>query len=199
MGAGPNVTRRELLGAGILGAVSVTTYAEREVKVIDDFSDPGVSALGTRWQGFSDRVMGGVSDGVLRHDRIAGRECLRLTGRVTTANNGGFLQMALNLAPRGAFFDATGFSGLEIDVLGNGERYNCHLRSADVRWYSQSYRATFTATASWERIRLPFPSFEPHELEAPLDLSRLKRLGLLGWMREFEVDLAVSGVFLYRE
>lgn len=192
------VDRRTLLG-GFLGAISIGGYAEQTVAVIDDFGEPGVSALGTRWQGFSDRVMGGVSDGTLRRDHIAGRDCLRLTGRVTTANNGGFLQMALSLAPRGQFFDATGYSGFEIDVLGNGERYNCHLRTGDVRWYDQSYRASFATTASWHRVRLPFSSFEPHALDVPLDLSRLQRVGLLGWMREFEVDLAVAGLFLYRE
>lgn len=198
MTSAPKATRRALLG-GFLGSISTSGFAERKVTVIDDFSSPGVSALGTRWEGFSDRVMGGVSDGTLRRDRIDGRDCLRLTGRVTTANNGGFLQMALSLAPRGSFFDATGFSGFEIDVRGNGESYNCHLRSADVRWYSQSYRASFEASSQWRRVRIPFSSFEPHEIEQPLDVSRLKRLGLLGWMREFEVDLAVAGVFLYRE
>ncbi|MBT8061863.1 MAG: CIA30 family protein [Gammaproteobacteria bacterium] len=165
--------------------------------IIDDFADPGASRLGTRWRGFSDRVMGGMSDGTLTRTTVAGRPCIRLTGVVTRKRNGGFLQMALDLAQRPDYFDASAYRGIELLVHGNDEHYNVHLRTADVRWYDQSYRTTFHAAPQWQRLRLPWNSFTPHGLNAPLDISRLRRIGVMGWMREFEMDLALGEIALY--
>ncbi len=165
--------------------------------VLDDFADQSTAQAGSRWRGFSDRVMGGRSDGRLVRTTLAGRPCLRLTGFVTREDNGGFLQMALDLAPWPEGFDASRYRGIEILVYGNDEHYNVHLRTADVRWYDQSYRATFHAAPEWRRLRLPWSAFKPHGLTAELDVQRLRRVGLLGWMREFEVDLALGEIALY--
>ena len=69
--------------------------------------------------------------------------------------------------------------------------------TADVRWYSQSYRATFFATPEWQTIRLPWSAFAPNQIDVPLDTRQILRVGMLGWMREFEADLAVAEVALY--
>ena len=61
--------------------------------LIDDFSNPErMSALGTFWRGFTDRVMGGVSTGMSKIETIDGRLALHLTGDVSTKNNGGFIR-----------------------------------------------------------------------------------------------------------
>jgi len=177
--------------------VSEKEAAQGSRLIIDDFADASVSRLGTHWMGISDRVMGGMSDGELNRSVVAGRACLHLTGVVSRKRNGGFLQMALDMAERPEYYDASAYQGLEILVRGNDEDYNIHLRTADVRWYDQSYRATFHAAAQWQRLRLPWSSFKPHQLDAPLDVSRLTRIGLMGWMREFQVDLALGEIALY--
>jgi hypothetical protein len=177
--------------------VSDQEAAQGSRLIIDDFQDASVSRLGTRWMGFSDRVMGGMSDGELNRSMVAGRRSLHLTGVVSRRHNGGFLQMALDMAKRPEYFDASAYRGVEILVHGNDEDYNVHLRTADVRWYDQSYRATFHAAARWQRLRLPWSSFRPHQLDTPLDIARLRRIGLLGWMREFQVDLALGEIALY--
>ena len=66
-----------------------------------------------------------------------------------------------------------------------------------MRWYSQSYRATVFAEPRWQRIRLPWSAFEPNQIETPLDVAGIQRIGLLGWMREFQADLSVAEVLLY--
>jgi hypothetical protein len=93
-------------------------------------------------------------------------------------------------------FDASAYSGLELDVFGNDEDYNCHIRTTDVRWYEQSYQATFHAPARWTTISLPWTSFTPYKIAAPLDLTQLLRFGILGWMRDFEADIAIGRVAL---
>ena len=165
--------------------------------VLDNFADEPTRRVGPRWRGFSDRVMGGMSDGRLVRTTLAGRSCLRLTGFVTREGNGGFLQMALDLAPWPEDFDASRYRGIEILVYGNDEHYNMHLRTADVRWYDQSYRAAFHAAPEWQRLRLPWNAFKAHGLTAELDVQQLRRVGLLGWMREFKVDLALGEIALY--
>jgi adhesin HecA-like repeat protein len=165
--------------------------------LLDDFGrDDLVSALGTRWRGFSDRVMGGVSRENVVPDEIDGRRCLRLTGAVRLDNDGGFIQMALDLAADGATFDASAYRGLSLDIHGNGERYGLHLRTGDCVRPWQSYRASFVAEPRWCEIRLPFHEFLPHRLIAPLDIRYLRRLGLVAIGRAFEADLAVSRLAL---
>lgn len=163
--------------------------------IIDDFTQPHPrAATGTDWEFLSDRVMGGVSGGGLSRETVAGRAALRLTGDVRLDNNGGFVQAALDLAPGGAAIDARGAVGIALDVLGAGETYNLHLRTADVTRPWQSYRAAFVAPPRWTRVDLPFADFTPHRLEAPLDLSTLRRIGLVAIGRAFRADLAVAWI-----
>ena len=98
--------------------------------VIDDLSrDDLVATIGTRWQLVTDRVMGGVSDGTLVRESVSGRPALRMRGDVSLENNGGFVQMALDLAPGGGVVDASSWTGIELDVIGNDEDYGVHLRT----------------------------------------------------------------------
>ena len=166
--------------------------------IIDDFSrDDGVTRLGTTWRGVSDRVMGGVSREKIALEVIGGRRCLRLTGRVRLENDGGFIQMAVDLAASGATMDASAYTGLHLVVRGNTEIYSAHLRTPDNVRPWQSYRAHFLARPRWDEVRLPFADFLPYRLETPLDVSRLRRLGLVAIGRAFDADLAVAEVALY--
>ena len=167
--------------------------------IIDDRSSGDYrSTLGTRWRLVTDGVMGGVSKGELLPDTVDGRPCLRLRGDVRLENNGGFVQAALDLADD-APFDASAWSGLVLDVQGNGEQYNLHLRTSDVWLPWQSYRAAFTAQAGWQQVRLPFADFTAYRIGADLDLGRLERIGIVAIGRPFQADLCVAKVAFYGE
>lgn len=166
--------------------------------VLSNFeADEEVIAAGASWRGFSDRVMGGVSDAAFRGATVDGKRCVRLTGHVTRDNGGGFIQMALDLGSQGADFDASGYTGVEVFVYGNNEDYNVHIRTADCGWYDQSYRATVHIEPRWQRLRIPWTAFKANGVSAPLDPSRLQRIALLGWMREFQADIALAELALY--
>jgi hypothetical protein len=168
--------------------------------LIDDFSNSDlISKLGTRWRAVSDRVMGGISEASVSYDTIDGCPCLRLTGDVHLENEGGFIQAALDLQPSGGTLDVSDYTGLRLIVLGNGEGYSVHLRTPDNVRPWQSYRAHFTADADWETIHLPFEAFVPHRLDAPLDVTRLRRIGLVAIGRAFQADLAVCQIGFYRQ
>ena len=167
--------------------------------LIDDFSNADlVSTLGTRWRGVSDRVMGGVSEASVVRDVVEGRPCLRLTGDVRLENDGGFIQAALDLAGADETFDASGYTGLRLVVRGNGEHYGVHLRTPDNVRPWQSYRARFTAEPAWRTLELAFAAFAPYRLDAPLDVTRLRRIGLVAIGRAFYADLAVAELGFYR-
>lgn len=178
--------------------VAISSPTADKVMLIDDFENPEQgSSLGTRWRGFSDRVMGGVSRETVAFEKIDGRECLRLTGDVRLDNNGGFIQAALDLGTWGRSFDASGYTGLRLKVRGNGESYSLHLRTPDNTRPWQSYRSKFTAGPDWQTIELPFAEFQPYRLETPLDRSRLRRIGVVAIGREFSADLAVCELAFY--
>jgi hypothetical protein len=160
--------------------------------LIDDLRDPLRASNGARWQLVSDAVMGGVSRGALQYGLLDGRYALRMSGVVSLENNGGFLQMAIDLDPGGATIDASAWQGIALTVRGDGADYGIHLRTRDVQRPWQSYRARFVASATWQRIELPFANFLPHRLDVPLDIRHLRRLGLVAIGSERTVDLAIA-------
>jgi Complex I intermediate-associated protein 30 (CIA30) len=188
----------------LAGTTLITHRAARSepmqpaARVIDDLSgDDLVATIGTRWQLVTDRVMGGVSDGTLVRESVSGRPALRMRGDVSLENNGGFVQMALDLAPGGGVVDASSWTGIELDVIGNDEDYGVHLRTDAVERPWQSYRQSFRAGAAWRTVQLAFADFVPHRIEVPLDVRRLRRIGLIAIGRAFTADLAVGGVRFY--
>ncbi len=163
--------------------------------MIDDLSrDPPIATIGSSWRIVTDQVMGGLSAGTMTRETIAGRTAIRLRGDVRLENNGGFLQIALDLAPDGGVVDASAWCGIELDVYGNGEEYAVHLRTdASVRPW-QSYRQRFDAVAAWRTVQLPFDRFVAHRTEVALDTRRLRRIGLVAIGRAFSPDLALAGL-----
>ncbi len=165
--------------------------------ILDDRSHSDLTAsTRTVWRAFSDRVMGGVSLAAVEATVLDGRPCVRLTGDVSLENNGGFVQMALDLSRQGCL-DGSPYAGVWLVIRGNGEQYNVHLRTPDTERPWQSYRASFTADGIWRRVELPFTQFQPHRLSIPLDTARLSRLGLVAIGRAFRADLAVAELGLY--
>jgi len=172
--------------------------AESALLILDECaSETTVASTGTSWRLITDAVMGGVSRARMTRDRRLGRDCLCLQGEVSLDNQGGFVQIALDLTPSGSL-DASGYEGVMLEVFGNAERYNVHLRTAGMWLPWQSYRASFTAAAEWRTIRIPFARFEAYRIAKPLDVSRLKRLGLVAIGRAFDADLCLARLALYR-
>ncbi|MCG6967188.1 MAG: CIA30 family protein [Chromatiaceae bacterium] len=145
----------------------------------------------------TDAVMGGVSFGEVRREHRAGRDCVCLSGDVRTDNDGGFIQLAVDL-DEGLARAAGDFDGVRLEVLGNGQIYNVHLRTRDLWLPWQSYRAPFTAAPGWRTVELAFGQFEPYRTTTPLRVDRLKRVGIVAIGRDFAADVCVAGLSLYR-
>lgn len=165
--------------------------------IIDDrTSGSRLSSIGTEWQLVTDRVMGGVSNGSVTLERFQDRDCLCLRGDVSTENNGGFIQMALPVAS--AINNQSDFTGIELDVAGNNQKYNVHLRTSNLSRPWQSWRASFMATPAWQTIRIAFADITAHQTDIPFQLDKLNRIGLLAIGREFHAELCLAGLRFYR-
>ncbi|WP_426038037.1 CIA30 family protein [Cypionkella sp. TWP1-2-1b2] len=110
----------------------------------------------TRWRFFTDQVMGGVSTGGVAFAKEGGTSFARMTGRVSTANRGGFIQMRLDLATP----PPEGTTGVRLMVRGNDQRYFVHLRTGGTLLPWQYYQAGFDVTESWSEVRLPLDAFK---------------------------------------
>lgn len=148
-------------------------------QVIEDFG----AGSETRWRYIEDGVMGGVSSG---DAQIENGE-LRLTGEVSTDNNGGFIQVRREVA---------GLSGeaLVLRVRGNGERYTIFLRTRDAWLPWHNYKASFEADADWRDVRLPFAAFERSNRVLPerLDPAEIKSIGIAGYGADYTADVTVD-------
>ena len=126
---------------------------DHETYLIDDRASGDLrTSIGTQWRFVTDGVMGGKSDGRLDATSRDGRNCLQLQGTVRLENNGGFIQASLEI-PDTIVDIASEYTGVMLEVAGNEQTYNLHLRTGDLWLPWQSYRSSFTATgrstASW--------------------------------------------------
>ncbi|MEL6533028.1 MAG: CIA30 family protein [Pseudomonadota bacterium] len=181
-----------LLATAALGVVqaSAQSWAQSEAQamnVIEAF-DAGAEA---RWDYVQDGVMGGVSQGQAALEDGA----IRLTGTVSTDNNGGFIQVRQRLID-GWPADV---EGLNLRVRGNGERYYVFLRTTSAQRPWHSYRASFTANAEWQDITLPLSAFEASQgsLPARFSADEIRSIGLVAYGRDHNADLSVSRIALY--
>jgi len=119
-----------------------------------------------------------------------------MRGEVSLENNGGFVQISLDLDPDGKAVDVSAWRGLELDVFGNSEDYSVHLRTEDLTRPWQSYRQVFRAGPAWRIVQLLFEDFATHRTEVALDTHRLKRIGVVAIGRAFSADLYLGGLRL---
>lgn len=161
------------------------------------FAEGGTMDLKPQWEYVADTVMGGVSSGQIAAGDVAGRDAMRLTGTVSLENNGGFIQMAFDLAG-GDSFDALDWSGVEVDLYGVGTGYEMRLRTDQLTRPWQSYRAVIEPEQEWQTVRLPWDAFEARKTDVPFDPARLRRLGILAIGADMQADIAVSGIRLYK-
>jgi len=147
------------------------------------------------WQCADDRVMGGVSVAQVRaqSDETSGFMCLG--GQVSLANRGGFVQMKWLLDARSK--PQPGVDGVFIEVRGNGEAYNLHLRTTQLWLPWQSFRYTFKTTAHWQMLYVPFVAFEAYKSSASLDPLQLRSLAVVAIGRAFTADVCVRQMGFY--
>lgn len=147
------------------------------------------------WRFFTDGVMGGLSSGQVRLMAEGGQPFARMTGQVSTANRGGFIQMRRDLdQPPPAATE-----GVRLVVRGNDQRYFVHLRTSGTLLPWQYCQAGFDTTRRWAEVRLPFAAFAPSGalLRRVPRPDSLTSVALVAYGRDHaaEVDLREIGFY----
>ena len=172
--------------------------AEEKILIIDDpASNNSKPDNADQWRLVTDNVMGGLSQGRLITELVKERRCLHMQGDVKLDNNGGFVQMALNL-PKDKIDNITSYTGLVFETYGNGESYNIHLRTSNLWLPWQSYRSSFIAPAEWKTFHIPFTDFQSYRTSKTLKVEKIERIGVVAIGREFTADLCLGNIGLYR-
>ena len=177
----------------VLVAVMTLTVPRSAAKTttIEDFA----MQPETRWRFFTDTVMGGVSTGKLTFLQESGHTFARMTGHVSTANRGGFIQMRMDLPSP----PPEGTSGVRLVVRGNDERYFVHLRTTGTVLPWQYYQAGFDVTRNWTEVRLPLEAFRASGalLRAQPRALGIESVAIVAYGRDYEaeIDLREIGFF----
>ena len=152
---------------------------------------------GKYWQYVSDRVMGGVSDGQVTLEQDGEMYYARLTGNVSTANNGGFIQLRAGVSFANSEKDGKNLQGVRLNVRGNGETYYIHIRTNESWSPSDYYATTFKANSDWQMIDLPFNTFKRRwSKDSVLDPKKIRSFGIVAYGRDHVSDVSVSRIEL---
>ena len=159
--------------------------------MIDDFK----SQPEKRWRFIADTVMGGNSTGNVSFLTENKDTYARMTGNVSTQNNGGFIQFRMKLPsslPKLAV-------GLRLVVRGNDQKYFMHLRTTGTFLPWQYYQAGFEVSRYWSEVRLPFEAFKAsgNFLRAVPQPEGLKSVGIVAFGRDHEAEIEVREVGYY--
>ncbi len=149
------------------------------------------------WGYISDRTMGGISNGQAFLDKDNDTLFARLTGNVSTENNGGFIQLRSTLSFMSLNNLEKKLSGVRIKTKGNGETYHIFIRTSKTRSYRDFYYATFIANEDWETVDLPFINFKHRFSDSALDGNDIQTFGIVAYGRDFYSDVSISEIIFY--
>ena len=148
-----------------------------------------------RWQFFTDQVMGGKSDGKLNFESEKNINFARMTGDVTTENNGGFIQFRAQLA----YKLKDEFSGIKLTVRGNNQDYYVHIRTSGSVLPWQYYGKKFLATENWSEVELKFSDFKKSSsfMRKNFKPSSIRTIGIVAYGRDHKAQIDVKEIKLF--
>jgi hypothetical protein len=179
-----NITKIKLLFASFLFAISTSGGAMAENLVQTK-----------QWSYFADTVMGGVSQGTAKFENSGPNKTIRLTGEVSTANNGGFIQVRSSIPQE----LAKGKTGIKIKVKGNGDQYFLHIRNSSTRLPWHYYQLGFDTNKAWAEVILPFDAFIKSSsfLRTSMNHDTIKTIGIVAYGKDYSADVSVMSMEFY--
>jgi hypothetical protein len=182
-----------------LSLLVMIILSSKAIAAEEDLTFPFTTDSGKYWQYVSDQVMGGVSDGKVTLEQDGEMYYARLTGNVSTKNNGGFIQLRAGVSFDNSDKDGKNLQGVRLNVRGNSETYYIHIRTNDTWYPSDYYSATFKADSDWQMIDLPFDNFKRRRgsNKKTLDAKNITSLAIVAYGRDFISDVSVSSIEFY--
>ena len=146
------------------------------------------------WEFISDQVMGGVSNGIIEFLEENKIKFMKISGKVSLENNGGFIQARRKISEKYSF----NFSKIILNARGNNLDYYIHLRTKYTLLPWQYYQAKFSVTREWNTFIININDFKKSGVLLPKNISALdiRSLALVAFGKEHVVDLDVSSINL---
>lgn len=147
------------------------------------------------WLVISDQVMGGVSTAALHQNQRQNSSCSCLVGRTSLDNNGGFVQMRLDIEPDWLRAD---YRGVFIELYGTAHDYNLHVKTNQLTRPWQSFRCTLAVEPQWTRFIVPYAQLQAHRTDAELQPAAIRSVAVVAIGEEFDVDVCVQRLGFFR-
>ena len=177
----------------ILFLIFTTNVSAKNLSIKVSFTEENAKF----WQYISDQTMGGISNGQAILEKNGEIFFARLIGNVSTANNGGFIQLRSTLSFVNLIDEDKVLKGVRLNTRGNGETYHIFIRTSETRSYSDFYYATFIANNDWKVVDLPFTTFNHRFSNQSLDGSDIRTFAIVAYGRDFFSDVSVSDIIFY--
>ena len=165
--------------------------AMAEQKLLDDFQNKPED----RWKFIADTVMGGISSGQLSFSVDDNANFARMVGKVSTENNGGFIQFrrsVINGLPAKT-------KGLKLSSRGNGQKYFVHIRTKGTFLPWQYYQQSFMANEDWSETTMLLNEFRTSGvlLRKTIDPKSIKSIGIVAFGRDHEAEIEVRKISFF--
>tara|TARA_Y100000739_G_scaffold183677_1_gene162046 strand:+ start:754 stop:1341 length:588 start_codon:yes stop_codon:yes gene_type:complete len=183
----------------------LTSFSSQSIENLEFPIEP---IMAKEWKYQSDQVMGGVSEGDASLVQDGDMFFFRLTGDVSTRNNGGFVQFRskISLFNKPEMFqlihnadkDGQELEGVRLKVRGNGERYHVMIRTYSTWSPSDYYYHTFDTSPDWKQVDLPFSEFRRSKSgDMDLGADQMRDFAVVAYGRDFKSDVSVSNISFY--
>ncbi len=162
------------------------SQSNAETVFIDEFNQKN------EWNFITDQVMGGTSKGTYNYEKINNDYVVKITGNVSTKNNGGFIQIRRNLNN----VNLTNARNLEVIAKGNNEKYFVHLRTTFTLLPWQYYQHSFIVKKDFKNFILPIRNFTKSGFLLPdqINPKNIKSIGIVAFGKDFNADLTVKKI-----
>lgn len=162
------------------------------MKIIN-YENPQKNIFNFDWEFISDQVMGGVSEGNFNFINVKDDSYYKLSGNVSTKNNGGFIQFRSKLN-----IDDNSLKKIRFHVRGSGDEYFIHIRTPYTILPWQYYSYSFQTSEEWNVIEIPFSNFEKSHIFQPkkFSSSQIKTIAFVAYGKDFKAELDIKNIEL---
>jgi len=157
-------------------------YSENNLR--DNFDNP------SSWRYIADDVMGGISSGKVEFINIDGKSNALLTGKVSTENNGGFIQIRKELKN----INLSKVNSIRIVAMGNNEKYYIFLRTTGTILPWQYYSYEFNVNNQYNEFIMPIRDFKKSGmlLANQINPKKITSIGIVAYGRDHYAELYVK-------
>ena len=174
----------------ILGSILILIIVMSESLADSVFKDNFQNS--EKWSFLTDQVMGGVSSGNVEFISTENNIVVHVTGKVSTENRGGFIQIRRKLNK----INLENSKFIDITAKGNNQKYFIHLRTTGTILPWQYYQIDFNVKNEFQVFRLPIETFKRSSsfLSNKINPKKITSIGIVAFGRNHFADIFIKEV-----